>query len=384
MIRKISLRLRVTLITAFILSAFCMVLTFSSVYNANRYIVGPVLDTYRDMTIPGVQDFGVDSPNYAYNSGMEQTMPDVTLKNGADGFTAASYFSMAIAVLAGSLLVYFLSGYALRPIKELSMRIEKITEKELSTQLPKLETNDELQTLSESFNLMLKRLEAAFQREKRFTSDAAHELKTPLTVINTNLDVFYMNADPTKEQYQNTLAVIKKQANRMTALVEDLFSMSSMNRYKVEDVIEISGLVRETAQELDIFLDEKSLTLTVDTQECLVLANAVILKQAISNLIENAIKYNKNGGFIKVQVKNRSDQCQIIVRDSGIGIPPEKAVHIFEPFYRVDTSRSREIGGAGLGLAITKDIVQQHGGTICYQACDTGGSCFMITLPKAE
>ena len=112
MIRKISLRLRVTLITAFILSAFCMVLTFSSVYNANRYIVGPVLDTYRDMTIPGVQDFGVDSPNYAYNSGMEQTMPDVTLKNGADGFTAASYFSMAIAVLAGSLLVYFLSGYA--------------------------------------------------------------------------------------------------------------------------------------------------------------------------------------------------------------------------------------------------------------------------------
>ena len=202
MIRKISLRLRVTLITAFILSAFCMVLTFSSVYNANRYIVGPVLDTYRDMTIPGVQDFGVDSPNYAYNSGMEQTMPDVTLKNGADGFTAASYFSMAIAVLAGSLLVYFLSGYALRPIKELSMRIEKITEKELSTQLPKLETNDELQTLSESFNLMLKRLEAAFQREKRFTSDAAHELKTPLTVINTNLDVFYMNADPTKEQYK--------------------------------------------------------------------------------------------------------------------------------------------------------------------------------------
>ena len=191
MIRKISLRLRVTLITAFILSAFCMVLTFSSVYNANRYIVGPVLDTYRDMTIPGVQDFGVDSPNYAYNSGMEQTMPDVTLKNGADGFTAASYFSMAIAVLAGSLLVYFLSGYALRPIKELSMRIEKITEKELSTQLPKLETNDELQTLSESFNLMLKRLEAAFQREKRFTSDAAHELKTPLTVINTNLDVLY-------------------------------------------------------------------------------------------------------------------------------------------------------------------------------------------------
>ena len=336
------------------------------------------------MTIPGVQDFGVDSPNYAYNSGMEQTMPDVTLKNGADGFTAASYFSMAIAVLAGSLLVYFLSGYALRPIKELSMRIEKITEKELSTQLPKLETNDELQTLSEFFNLMLKRLEAAFQREKRFTSDAAHELKTPLTVINTNLDVFYMNADPTKEQYQNTLAVIKKQANRMTALVEDLFAMSSMNRYKVEDVIEISGLVRETAQELDIFLDEKSLTLTVDTQECLVLANAVILKQAISNLIENAIKYNKNGGFIKVQVKNRSDQCQIIVRDSGIGIPPEKAVHIFEPFYRVDTSRSREIGGAGLGLAITKDIVQQHGGTICYQACDNGGSCFMITLPKAE
>ena len=378
--KKISLRLRVTIVTAMVLSVFCVVLTFVSIYNANRLIISPLLNSQSDNVEDRTGDEEIP-PAEKRLPNIWDTASDEEIIQGATGFTMASYVYMVAAVLLGSLIVYCLSGYALKPIKRLSEQIQNVDEKDLSACITDFAAKDELNKLAESFNGMMKRLETAFLREKRFSSDAAHELKTPLTVINTNLEVLGMNTNPTVEQYENVISIVKKQIDRMSSLVEDLFAISSMGGNRMDDVVEPEKLILEIVRELSPAIQKKSIQVTVDMEDCLVRANPVILKHGLSNIIENAIKYNIMGGSIHIGMSLNKSICIIKVRDTGIGIPPEKAEHIFEPFYRVDTSRSRDVGGAGLGLAIAKDIIELHGGTVEYCPGDEGGSEFIFQIP---
>ena len=375
MVKKISLRLRLSLVTAFVLVFIIVILTLFSMYNANLSFVQP-LTGLSAQAVPAV-------PAAPENGQAGQSVQDVAA-TGAAIFRFYSLIFMVVAVIGGSLLVYVIAGYALKPVKSLSTQINGIDGTELGKRVTGFRAKDEIHQLADSFNHMMERLEIAFLREKRFASDAAHELKTPLTVIKTNLDVLELDKSPTEEEYRLTLGVLRKQSDRMIRLVDDLFAMVALGEAPLTDVVPLDQLLSEIIDELKPLMDEKHLDVSTQVVPCTVRANHGMLLRGFSNILENAIKYNLDGGSIEVSSRIGDGVCSICISDTGIGIPPEQAEHIFEPFYRVDPSRSRQIGGAGLGLAIARTIMEHHGGSLCYLPAETPGSSFEAKLPIHE
>jgi signal transduction histidine kinase len=267
---------------------------------------------------------------------------------------------MIISVILGSLLMYVISGVALKQVRLLAQKIASIDKNELSFRITDFSAGDELNKLADSFNMMLTKLDIAFARESRFSADAAHELKTPLTVIKTNLDVLYLDESPTKEDCLESLEVVKKQTNRMIALVDDLLAMSTASVCNIDNYVEVDVMLEEIAKEFDPKIKEMHIRFDMDVKACSVKANYVMLKHAISNILENSIKYNYQDGEIEIKAYPEENDCVIYISDTGIGISEEHVKYIFEPFYRVDKSRSRKIGGSGLGLAIAYDIILKH------------------------
>ncbi|MCH1942349.1 sensor histidine kinase [Holdemania massiliensis] len=372
---KLPLRMRITLTTAGVLSIFCILLTLSSVHNANQMIVSKAIDQ------TGNQDFFPSEPFKTEGPQVTDIARDTQVIEGAKSFTNTSFLFMGLAVLTGTLIVYFMSDYALKPIHQLSEQIEQINERDLSFRVHKFTADQELQSLAVAFNQMLSRLETAFQREKRFSSSAAHELKTPLTVIRTRLEVLELTSDPTVPQVEKALHVIRNQTERMISLVDDLFSLSSNSGCPMNEDVEVSGVIREIVQELRPAMEQKQLQVDVSLEMAQIRGNAVVIKHALSNVIENAVKYNSFQGRLRISLNAEAKTCRIRIQDWGPGILQEHIEHIFEPFYRVDSSRSRSIAGAGLGLALAKEMIELHQGTIQAETPTEGGSLFTITLP---
>lgn len=372
MTKKISLRMRLTLITSAILIFFCIMLTVFSLYNANSNFVITSFD--RDNNVYG--STGIITPDL--NKDVEYA--EVTLV-GYSAFSTSSYIFMIISIILGSLLMYVISGIALKQVRLLAHKIADIDKNELSFRITDFSAGDELNTLADSFNMMLTRLEIAFARESRFAADAAHELKTPLTVIKTNLDVLYLDENPTTEDCLESLEVVKKQTNRMIALVDALLAMSTASFCEIENHVDVDAMLEEITTEFEPQMREKYIQLSMDVEACSIRANYVMLKHALSNIIDNAIKYNYQNGKIRIKVYQEEKNCVIYISDTGMGISEEHARYIFEPFYRVDKSRSRAIGGSGLGLAIAYNIILKHQGTIEYSAAEPKGSIFKMSLP---
>jgi signal transduction histidine kinase len=372
MIKKISLRMRLTLITSAILMVFCIMVTLFTLYNANSNFVFP--DVVNENNVQG--STGVEAPILDENV----IYAEVALVR-YHAFSTSSYIFMIISILLGSLLMYVSSGVALKQVRLLTRKIANIDKNELSFRITDFSAGDELNKLADSFNMMLTRLDIAFARESRFSADAAHELKTPLTVIKTNLDVLYLDENPTKEDCLESLEVVKKQTNRMIALVDDLFAMSTASVCNIENYVDVDAMLEEIAAEYEPKISVMHIRFKMDVKPCSVKANYVMLKHAISNILDNAIKYNYQDGEIEIRAYPEENNCAIYISDTGIGISEEYVKYIFEPFYRVDKSRSRAIGGAGLGLAIAYDIILKHQGTIEYSAAEQKGSIFKIVLP---
>ena len=334
-------------------------------YNANSNFVIP--DVANDNNVQG--STGVEAPISDENV----KYVDVILV-GYNAFSTSSYIFMIISIILGSLLMYAFSGVALKQVRLLTQKIANIDKNELSFRITDFSAGDELNKLADSFNMMLTRLDIAFARESRFSANAAHELKTPLTVIKTNLDVLYLDECPTKEDCLESLEVVKKQTNRMIALVDDLLTMSTANVCNTDNYVDIDAMLGEIAAEYEPRISEMHIRFNIDVKACRIKANHVMLKHAISNILDNAIKYNYQGGEIEIRAYPEENNYTLCISDTGIGISEEHVKHIFEPFYRVDKSRSRAIGGAGLGLAIAYDIILKHQGTIEYSAAKQKGS----------
>lgn len=349
--------------------------TLFTLYNANSNFL--ITDAGDDSYEIG--STGVEVPN----SDEDVKAAEVFLV-GYSAFSTSSYIFMIISIIIGSLLMYAISGVALKQVTLLSQKIANIDKNELSFRITDFSAGDELNQLADSFNMMLTRLDIAFARESRFSADAAHELKTPLTVIKTNLDVLYLDEMPTQEDCLESLEVVKKQTHRMIALVDDLFAMSTASGCKIDNYIDVAAMVEGIVVEYEPRIKAMNICLNIDLKACRIKANSVMLKHAISNILDNAIKYNELGGAIEIRVCPEDHNCVIYISDTGIGISEEHAKFIFEPFYRVDKSRSRTIGGAGLGLAIAYDIILRHQGTIEYSAAEQKGSIFRISLPIEE
>ncbi|MDR2973779.1 MAG: HAMP domain-containing histidine kinase [Propionibacteriaceae bacterium] len=421
--RKRSLRTVLTMWVVLLLVGVSVVLTLAAMYNAREVFIvrapdpaasslspaGPTIsssDSVPSASAPSPDPAGSasvppsglgDGPSLPPPRPSDQPTDGILMAPaGSDGslgtpsggvivstqFTQRTLWVMVAVILVAGLVTWFLLGRALKPLRALSGEIATKTENDLSTPIGEPGSNDEISSLARSFNTLMARLGKVFADQKRFASDAAHELKTPLTVMRTNVDVLRLSDSPTKDEYEHAIEVVDKQARRMTQLVDDLFALSAQRGFEMDDRVDLDAMLAEIVDQLRPAIAEKNLTIAIDSGPLVVQVNSVMLGRAIANIIENAIKYNTSGGRVDITLADKDGRPTITIADSGIGIPSDKLGDIFHPFYRVDSSRSRKVGGAGLGLAITQDVIKRHGGAIDVTSGDQG-TTFTIRLPKA-
>lgn len=400
MIKSLSLRVKITLIATIIMMIIAIVLTVLSVFNANlgfltmmnEVVIDSTTDVQNgenqleyELTLPEMTSIN-DIKSYLEEGVIEkdtdisQSLASTTL-NAVHNFKIASIMYMMIIITIGTIIIYMVLGKVLKPVKRLRDEVAIINENKLSQRVDGFEVRDEIGELASSFNEMLDRLDKAFEAQKRFSSDAAHELKTPLTALKTNLDILAMDENPTKEDYKRIVSVFRKQTDRMINLVNNLFVLSAQKVYDFDDTVDLDKVINEII--MDISGDAEKKNISIDYKKCntIIKGNYTMISHAIGNIMQNAVKYNNKFGNVTILVEKFKENCIIKVKDTGIGIPEDKIDNIFEAFYRVDKSRSRKVAGAGLGLAISKDIINKHNGKIKYYKNEKGGSVFEITLP---
>lgn len=354
--RRLSLKTRLIITTSLLLIVISILFTIFSLFNAYFNLIQPLEKIY-----------------------IKQPSTDIII-DATDFFVANIIFLIA-AIVIGCGLTYLVAKFSLKPLKVWSEEMENIDPSQLSKRIQNSNTRDELDTLANSFNQLLDRLQKAFEREQRFSAAVAHELKTPLTVVKTNIEFLEMDENPQIADYAETIEILRKQNERMIQLVHDLTLLSSANIQKQKELIETDAMIGEIENDLKPSLLSKNIRLAYNKVNAPIKGNPTLLKHALSNLMENAIKYNVTGGEILICQKIEHDQYLFSISDSGIGIRTEDAPYIFEPFYRADKSRNRATGGSGLGLAITKEIIEGHNGNIKYRTRKPQGSEFIISLP---
>ncbi len=309
-------------------------------------------------------------------------VPAMTVENFLGiklSFGRKSIGYMVLAILLGSGLTYYATGKAMKPLKELTENVQGITIDTLSQPITVNDNSAELMELSASFNDMAHRLDHAYMLQKRFSADAAHELRTPLAVLQTKIDVFQKGNSHTKEEYDALISTLQKQILRLKHLSQSLLEMTVVEDRSEWAEIELKELIEDVMLELTPVAQKKHIALKLKCEDCPVRGNVDQLYRVFYNLIENGIKYNRENGAVTITAqKTREHKTQVMISDTGVGIPDHMKPHIFEPFYRVDKSRSRQMGGAGLGLAMVESLVKQHNGTIRVSDSPDGGTCFTV------
>lgn len=324
--------------------------------------------------IPAISGLEDDKPQ-------EATMAISTVEDKKQ-FDVKSILFCLIVTTVGSCAVYFMAGQALKPLRTLSNEIEKIDEDNMDAMLPKVASNDEVSRLTNNFNQMLLRLKEAFVRQKCFTANAAHELKTPLAILKTGSQVMLTDSKATLNDYQEYAFNNLMTVNRLANIVDDLLLLSSIGE-RVEhnqEEVYLEPLFEAIVGELSKQLDDKNITVKIAVDDYVVRGYDTFLYRAFFNLIDNACKYGNDNGHIWIDAKKDGSNIVISLRDDGPGISAEHLPHIFDAFYRVDKSRSRKLGGVGLGLSIVKMMIETEGGHIVVKSDKDSGTCFVVTL----
>ncbi len=391
-----SLQLKLTLLLSLLMIVSCVLMYFFISHSAVSGMDG--LQNYMIKVDP--QDG--DSP-ITFNVDPKALFPqfEQEIQETKEDFLLRSVIATTIIILLSSVCTYFLTKKTLTPLQKLTSEVSQIQAQNLSTQLAVPNSKDEIAQLTSSFNEMLTRLDNAFSTQKQFSANAAHELRTPLAVLQTNLEVFEKKQEPEMVEYRQLFTMIKEQTARLSQLVGTLLDMTNLKSVPRTDHVSLEELVDEVFCDLDpvaekagisIHFDDSSsqdLYTDVHTPDASALNNNirnitgsyVLLYRAVYNLVENAIKYNRPNGSVTVSVREQNGQAMILVKDTGIGISPENQKKIFDPFFRVDKSRSRAMGGAGLGLALVDSIAKEHGGTVKVLESSETGSTIALMLP---
>lgn len=378
-LNKVSIRMRITLLTGGIIVAISVLLTLFSMYNAQ--------DKFMSLNEIGI----TNDPNIGGSTSLP-TEKNNTLKIPSSGVALAkkqfdiwSYIYLIIFSGIGMIVTYIVAGKALKPLQELNGSIINITERNLNDRIPRnYITNDEIGSLATSFNAMLERLNESFLRQKRFSASVSHELKTPLSIMNAGIQVLHLDDEPTVKDYKETIEMAERNTKRLINIVDDLFVLTNENCVDLVDEIDLNQLFLQIEAELQPLYNNKNISITRKFEFSTIIGNKTLIYGAFFNLLENAMKYNIPNGKIDIKTLLENNVSKIIIADSGIGIPIEDINKIFEPFYRIDQSRSRKIGGAGLGLSIVKSIVEKHGWTIEAKSTVGVGTCFMISQQKSK
>lgn len=382
--KSISLQWRLTLITTLLIAIICATITLY-VYSNGVYYIDSLQEAVNSQSESGGSDennsdnilITIPEDNWA------EFASDFSIRvfNNKLDYKKQSFLFSTFAAVLGGILTYFISGRALKPLNNFTDQIEKVTAQNLSNS--KLEENNikELNRLSVAYNQMLSRINEAFEIQKQFTANAAHELKTPLAVMQLQLDLY--NSENHSETDNQTLETIKKmgeQCEQLSKTVKTLLNMSELQTVARDEVIELDALIEEVTADLDPLAQEKNITLNNDCEPVSMTGSDILIYRLVYNLTENAIKYNHSGGNVTVSTKKRNDKISITVADDGNGIPDDMKERIFEPFFRVDKSRSRALGGVGLGLSLVKEIVKVHGGSISVKDNKGGRTIFEVTF----
>lgn len=386
-LKKRSLQWRLTLLITLLVTVTCILMYF---FISNSAVTGMEnLESYI------VQINKTDSTPITFNVDPSILFPDLSNQVQAtkDLFRIRSMIATGIIILLSSIGTYFISRRALTPLHDLSTKIGKIQAQNLSESLEIPDSNDEISQLTASFNKMLSRLDDAFTAQKQFSASAAHELRTPLAVMQTNLEVFARKKIPSTEEYQEIFSLIQEQTGRLSHLAEILLDMTGIQTVERSETISLAELTEEVFCDLAPVAEQKQIELIQRDGDCTVTGSYLLLYRAVYNLVENAIKYNHPSGKVTVTLHpgkvildassqpHPADCAFIEISDTGIGISPEYQEKIFAPFFRVDKSRSRAMGGAGLGLALVTEIARQHGGQVKVLESNEKGSTIALMLP---
>ena len=379
--KKMSLQWRLTCIITLYIAVICGCVTMLVYRNGVYYMdsLQEAVDTRGDDQPDDAEEIYISIPEDKWDEFANDF--SVQVYNNKADYRKNSLIISAVLALLGGVITYFISGHALRPIREFSDKIEKVQAQNLADS--RIEENQvkELNQLSVSYNRMLERLSAAFEIQRQFTANAAHELRTPLALMQVQLDLYHSNRHPDNDaDTVQMIQMVTEQNDRLSKMVKTLLDMSELQTVGRDDEIVLDALVDEVLEDLEPLAEGKNIRLIGKCKDITMVGSDILIYRLVYNLVENAIKYNHSGGQVTVTADRKEKHVYLSVEDTGAGIPEELKERVFEPFFRVDKSRSRELGGVGLGLALVREIVRVHDGSITVKSNPSGGTIFEVVL----
>ena len=379
--KKISLQWRLTCIITLYIAVICGCVTMLVYKNGVYYMdsLQEAVDTRGDDQPDDAEEIYISIPEDKWDEFANDF--SVQVYHNKTDYRKNSLIISAVLALLGGVVTYFISGHALRPIREFSDKIEKVQAQNLADS--RIEENQvkELNQLSVSYNRMLERLSDAFEIQRQFTANAAHELRTPLALMQVQLDLYHYNRHPGNDaDTVQMIQMVTEQNDRLNKMVKTLLDMSELQTVGRDDEIVLDALVDEVLEDLEPLAEGKNIRLIGKCKDITMVGSDILIYRLVYNLVENAIKYNHSGGQVTVTADRKEKHVYLSVEDTGAGIPEELKERVFEPFFRVDKSRSRELGGVGLGLALVREIVRVHDGSITVKSNPSGGTIFEVVL----
>ena len=374
--KKLSLQWRITLMTALLICSTCMAMNWLIGCSGRHYMdsIGTNLSTAIDPSEGAVEYF---DPS---REGLDPNLT-IVIYGAQNSFTATNWYITAAVTLLGGILAYFVSGRALRPLRTFVAQVEKVQPNNLADMKITEEVLPEFRQFSDSFNQMLERLDEGFTAQRQFTGNAAHELRTPLALMQAQLELFSSEHPDVLPETAEFLALLREQTERLTQMTKTLLEMSNLQSVSRSDEIELAPLIDEILTDLTTLAEQKNITFHQNCEDICMIGSDTLIYRLLFNLIENAIKYNRAGGSVTVSMQQENHQVLLHIADTGCGISEEYRESIFQPFFRVDKSRSRQMGGVGLGLALVKEIAVLHGGSVCVESSSEEGTTFAVRLP---
>ena len=383
--KRMSLQWRLTCITTLCIAIICGCLTMFVYKNGVHYIdsLQDAVEAQGDEKGNKSDEIYISIPEDKWDEFADEF--SVQVYNNKADYKRNSLIITVLLALLGGVVTYFISGHALRPIREFSDKIEEVQAQNLSDS--RIEENNvkELNQLGISYNKMLERLSEAFEIQRQFTANAAHELRTPLALMQVQLDLYNSASHPGNDaDTLQTIKMVTEQNDKLNRMVKTLLDMSELQTVGRDDKIILDAIVEEVLADLEPLAVEKNIKLIGKCEDATMIGSDILIYRLVYNLVENAIKYNHPLGQVTVTAYQRNKHVYLSVEDTGSGIPKELRERVFEPFFRVDKSRSRELGGVGLGLALVREIVRVHDGSICIKSGKTGGTIFEVTFAQCS
>ena len=379
--KKMSLQWRLTCITTLCIAIICGCLTMFVYKNGVYYMdsLQKAVDAQGDDSGGGSEEIYISIPEDKWDEFSNDF--SVQVYNNKEDYKRNSLIVSALLALLGGVAAYFISGHALKPIREFSDKIEEVQAQNLADSGIEECKIKELNQLSVSYNKMLERLSEAFETQRQFTANAAHELRTPLALMQVQLDLYHSTGHPGNDECaEQTITLATEQNERLSKMVKTLLDMSELQTIVRDETIMVAALVEEVLADLEPLAMEKNIKLIGKCKDITMVGSDILIYRLVYNLVENAIKYNHSDGQVIVTAERKEQHVYLSVEDTGNGIPKELKERVFEPFFRVDKSRSRELGGVGLGLALVHEIVRTHDGSITVRDNPPGGTIFEVVF----